>query len=107
MAFFPSWLAALFLGGQHFHNEGDKCSLPLSPNLTIGFVDFYLRLAGQSEDMSVRPSVRSFVRPFGTVSKKGEFQFEGFPELLQMIKRNANLRDFPELLQFLYASTSS
>ena len=60
---------------------------------------FYLRLAGQSEDMSVRPS--------GTVLKKGESQFEGFPELLQMIKRNANLRDFPELLQFLYASTSS
>ena len=68
---------------------------------------FYLRLAGQSEDMSVRPFVRSFVRPFGTVSKKGECQIEGFPELLQMIKRNANLRDFPELLQFLYASTSS
>ena len=65
---------------------------------------FYLRLAGQSEDMSVRPSVRPFIR---SVSKKGECQFEGFPELLQMIKRNANLRDFPELLQFLYASTSS
>ena len=61
-------------------------------------VAFYLRLAGQSEDMSVRPS--------GTVLKKGESQFEGFPELLQMIKRNANLRDFPELLQFLQASTT-
>ena len=47
---------------------------------------FYLLLAGQSEDMSVRP--------FGTVLKKGESQFEGCPELLHMIKRNANLRDF-------------
>ena len=63
-------------------------------NARKGRVHFYLRLAGQSEDMSVRP----FVRSFGTVSKKGECQFEGFPELLQMIKRNANLRDFPELL---------
>ena len=56
---------------------------------------------------SIRGYVCSSVRSSGTVSKKGEFQFEGFPELLQMIKRNANLRDFPELLQFLYASTSS
>ena len=67
----------------------------------------FLPAASRSIRGYVCSFVRPFVRPFGTVSKKGESQFEGFPELLQMIKRNANLRDFPELLQFLYASTSS